>query len=174
MTPHIRPRRDDDLPALVAALWQVHTRDAYPSVWPANPLDFIAPPVLGAWVAEVGGQAAGQVLLRPAGWPLPDWIKAAGLDEASASNVAVVSRFFLRPDVRGLGLAQQLLHTACQEAARLGCRAVLDVHQKNLAAIRLYEKEGWQRVATVPAPFTDPDGSTPLVHVYVQEGFYPS
>ena len=163
--PSIRPRRESDLPALLDAIWRVHTRDAYPSVWPAEPLAFIAPPSLGAWVAEVGGQVAGQVVLRPAGSPLPDWMRAAGLTEAA--QIAVVSRLFVRPDLRGLGLARQLLGTAHREALRLGCRAVLDVHQKNPAAIRLYDQEGWQRVATVPAPFTDPDGSTPLVHVYV-------
>ncbi|GAA5501713.1 hypothetical protein Dxin01_01452 [Deinococcus xinjiangensis] len=160
----IRPRLESDLPDLLDAMWRVHVQDAYPSVWPETPLEFMAPPqTLGAWVAVVQGKAAGQVLLRETGAPLPDWVAATGLQ---GHEVAVLSRFFLRPEARGQGLAQALFRAAWQGDADLGRRAILDVHQKNLAAIKLYEREGWVRVATLPAPFTDPDGSTPQVHVY--------
>ena len=37
----IRPRRADDLPALVAALRAVHETMGYPSVWPDDPAAFV-------------------------------------------------------------------------------------------------------------------------------------
>lgn len=76
----IRSRLESDLPDLLDAMWRVHVQDAYPSAWPETPLEFMAPPkTLGAWVAVVQGKAAGQVLLREAGAPLPDWVAATGL-----------------------------------------------------------------------------------------------
>lgn len=161
----IRPRQTSDLTALIAVMRQVHEQDAYPSIWPAQPLDFTDPPqTLAAWVAESHGQVVGQVLLREVTEPLPEWVAVTGL---TASEVAVLSRFFVAPSERGRGLAQALFQAAWQEAERLGRRAILDVHQKNKAAIRLYGREGWAQVATVTAPFTDPDGTHPLVHVFV-------
>lgn len=167
----IRPRKESDLAELIKVMQQVHEQDAYPSVWPAEPLAFIDPPqTLAAFVAEMGGEVVGQVLLREVTEPLPEWVAVTGL---ATPEVAVLSRFFVAPSGRGHGLASQLFRAAWQEAERLGRRAILDVHQKNTAAIRLYEREGWTRVATVTAPFTDPDGTYPQVHVYVS-GVAPS
>ena len=160
----IRPRRDADLPALCAGLREVHRVSGYPSVWPADPAAFLAPPALGAWVAELDGAAIGQVTLRPADEPPPDWVAATGL---GAARVAVVSRLFVAPAARGQGLARALLHAAWAEARVLGRRAILDVHTASAAAIGLYEAEGWARVATMDAPWQDPDGTSPRMHVYV-------
>ena len=159
----IRPRRDSDLPALCAALQEVHVASNYPSVWPADPAAFLAPPGLGAWVAELGGEPVGQVTLRPAGEPLPEWITATGL---GAAEVAVVSRLFVAPAARGRGLARALFRAAWAEARTLGRRAILDVHVAAAGPIRLYEAEGWVRVATMDAPWRDPDGTSPRMHVY--------
>lgn len=159
----VRPRRDDDLPALCAGLREVHVASGYPSVWPADPAAFLAPPALGAWVAELEGRAVGQVTLRPADEPLPEWVAATGL---GAAEVAVVSRLFVAPAAQGRGLARTLLRAAWAEARTLGRRAILDVHTASAAPIRLYEAEGWVRVATMDAPWRDPDGTAPRMHVY--------
>ena len=107
----IRPRRDADLPALCAVLREVHRGSGSPSVWPADPAAFLAPPTLGSWVAELDGAAVGQVTLRPAAEPPPDWIAATGLAGTGlattgrgAAEVAVVSRLFVAPAARGRGL----------------------------------------------------------------------
>ncbi|AFD26209.1 GNAT family N-acetyltransferase [Deinococcus gobiensis] len=160
----VRPRRDTDLPALCAGLREVHAASGYPSVWPADPAAFLAPPALGAWVAELDGVPAGQVTLRPADEPLPAWVAATGL---GAAETAVVSRLFVAPAARGRGLARALLRAAWAEARAQGRRAVLDVHTASAAAIGLYEAEGWVRVATMTAPWHDPDGTSPQMHVYV-------
>lgn len=160
----IRPRQRADLPALSAALHEVHDADAYPTLWITDPVAFLAPPDEGAWVALHGGEPAGQVLLRRPSEPLPEWLRVVGLP---AADLAVISRLFLRPSARGQGLAEALFRAAWAEARARGWRAALDVHIKNAAAVRLYERLGWERVATVRADFHDPDGSLAWVHVYL-------
>lgn len=161
----IRPRLSADLPALVAALHEVHLADAYPTGWPDDPADFLTPPDVGAWVAlDAGGEVAGQVLLRRPQEPLPQWLRAVKLP---AADLAVISRLFVRPSARGQGLAGELFRVAWDAAQVQGWRAVLDVHDQNLAAIRLYERLGWQRVATVAGDWLEPGGLVPTVHVYL-------
>lgn len=161
----IRARTDADLPALVPALRAVHDRDGYPSVWPDDPVAFLGPPgTLGAWVAETGGRVVGHVILRALPDDLPGWAKVVGLP---ARDVAALSRLFVTPAGRGAGVAEALCRTAWAEAGRLNRRAVLDVHTRNAAAIRLYGRLGWAHVATVDGDWLDPGGVVPLVRVYV-------
>lgn len=149
---------------------EVHERDAYPSVWPEDPAQFLAPPdAVGAWVAETGGRVVGQVVLRSATEP-PSWLEEAGLP---AAGHVILSRLFVAPGGRHQGLAQGLFQTAWGAAQARGQRAVLDVHHKNHAAIRLYERQGWRRQASVSGNWTDPDGSVPLVHVYLSPALTP-
>lgn len=160
----IRRRVPADLPALVGVLRAVHEHDAYPSVWPEPPQDFIAPPdTRGEWVAEDDGRVVGQVLLREPSSPV-SWLTEAGL---TRPNLVIMSRLFVLPEARGRGLAESLFRHAWEAAEAAVLRPVLDVHQKNRAAIKLYERLGWQRVASVNANWTDPDGTVPTVHVYL-------
>lgn len=165
MSLRVRPRQPADLPALAAALREVHAADGYPSVLPADPLPFLTPPDVGAWVALSGDVVAGQVVLRRPAEPLPEWLQTVGFP---AAELAVISRLFVRPSARGQGLAEKLFNAAWAEAKAQGWRAVLDVHEKNHAAIRLYERLGWRRVATVAGDWLEPDGTRPTVHVYVE------
>lgn len=162
----IRERLPADFPALIRAMRAVHEADAYPSVWPAEPLGFLNPPLtLAAWTAQCNGEIVGQAILRAVPSDnVPVWVQATNLQP---DQVAVVSRLFISPAGRGHGLARQLLQSAWARAEALGQRAILDVHLKNRAAIALYDAQGWQRVGTVQADWQDPDGSVPSVHVYV-------
>ncbi|GBF06991.1 hypothetical protein DAERI_110173 [Deinococcus aerius] len=161
----IRPRTGADLPALERAMRQVHETDGYPTTWPDDPRAFLAPPgTVGEWVAELQNEAMGQVVLRPVFDPVPGWVRATGLP---APEVLILSRLFVAPAGRGQGLGRELFRTAWAGAEALGKRAILDVHHRNLSAVRLYEGEGWRRVATVDGDWLEPDGSVPRVHVYV-------
>lgn len=161
----VRPRADADFPALVEALHGTHRADAYPWMWPADPAAFLAPPLtLGAWVAGAEGRAVGQVVLRAAPEPLPEWIAATGL---LPREVAVISRLLVAPGHRGQGLARELFRAAWAGARRLGRRAILDVQTDAAAPIALYDSEGWARVTTLPAPWIGADGRHPQIHVYV-------
>lgn len=72
-------------------------------------------------------------------------------DEVHINNLAV------RPECRGHGLASALLAHILQEGQRLGARrATLEVRQSNAAAIRLYERLGFEVAGTRRAYYTNP------------------
>lgn len=151
----VRRRVESDLPALVEGLALVAEADGYPSVWPRDPAAWLrtAAPI-GAWVAESEGVSVGQVVLRLAedDPPADLWCAATG---RSANECAVVKRFFVIPAARGAGAGRALLAAACQAAAEWRLRPVLDVTERNLSAVRLYERLGWIRLGSFEATFRD-------------------
>lgn len=165
----IRPRRADDLPALVAALRAVHETMGYPSVWPDDPAAF----VLGrgeAWVAQHAGRAAGQVMLAPLPEPRPGWATQIAQPSGAVwhGGILEVKRLFVSPHAQGLGLARALLAHARREASERRAFSVLQVNETSGPALGLYEREGWRFLTRAQAAWTDPDGSHPWVRVYAQ------
>lgn len=123
----IRRRRDTDLDACVAVLAQVHTHSGYPHHWPDDPPRWLTPAGLSAaWVAEADGRIVGHAAL-------------CGSE---------VSRLYVAPAARGLGLGLRLLRTVEEAAAARGLNPVLEVQSTNTDAIALYERRGWVRRRT--------------------------
>jgi putative acetyltransferase len=82
------------------------------------------------WVALDGAEVVGSVALRDLG-----------------DGVVELKRMYLRPDQRGRGLGRELLGVALDWARDRGMRAVrLDTSERMLAAQRLYEAYGFERV----------------------------
>jgi GNAT superfamily N-acetyltransferase len=82
------------------------------------------------WVALDGAEVVGSVALRDLG--------DGGVE---------LKRMYLRPDQRGRGLGRQLLGVALDWARDHDMRAVrLDTSERMLAAQRLYEAYGFERV----------------------------
>ncbi|GIG69412.1 GNAT family N-acetyltransferase [Phytomonospora endophytica] len=159
----IRPREPSDLPALVAALREVHEADAYPVNWPDDPAAWLDPPkLLDARVAELDGEIVGQ-----AGIGETEGLPAKVLAVVGDEPVAAVVRLFVAPSGRGHGAGRLLLDAAVAMAAGRGARAVLDVEAGGTAAIALYERAGWKRVHSGPGDWTTPSGETALLHHYV-------
>ena len=64
-------------------------------------------------------------------------------------GVAELKRMWLRPTVRGQGLAQELLDKCLDEGRRLGCRTMrLDSQARMAAAVRLYRKNDFREIPT--------------------------
>jgi len=159
----IRPRTPTDLPALVAALREVHEADAYPVNWPEDPAAWLDPPkLLDARVADLDGRVVGQAGIGEAEG-LPPQVREAVGDEP----VVAVVRLFVAPSGRGCGAGRALLDAAVAMAADRGARAVLDVEAGGTAAIALYERAGWKRVHSGPGDWTTPSGEAALLHHYV-------
>ncbi|MFC6592360.1 GNAT family N-acetyltransferase [Deinococcus lacus] len=168
MTFLIRPHTPGDLPALVAALAELHRVSHYPSVWPADPGAFVAPVGACGWLAEEpeGGPQAGvlgNVVLRDLPQP-PGWLPGGASGERP---LALVGRLFVVPAARGRGVGRALLRAAQQAAQARGRRAALEVSAAALPATKLYEAEGWQRLTTQAAHWQEADGSVPQMHVYL-------
>jgi GNAT superfamily N-acetyltransferase len=163
----IRLRRQDDIAACVQLLALVHAADGYPTRWPADPSTWLTPRnLIAAWVAEEERASLGHVALRriegDAGATV--WSAACGLPP---EQIAEVSRLFVAPGARGRGLGAALLEAARAEARRRGPRAALKVLEHDQAAITLYERVGWRRIASTRMPWTVADEAEALLHYYI-------
>ncbi|WP_411102860.1 GNAT family N-acetyltransferase [Streptomyces sp. cmx-4-9] len=146
----VRRRFDGDLDACVQALAAVHGHSGYPVNWPEDPGGWLTPSsLLAAWVAEVDGRVVGHVGLSRSGTDdlAPGlWGSREGVD---ADRAAVVNRLFVAPTARARGIGALLLAQAVREARARGLHPVLDVVVSDTAAAALYERMGWEHLATV-------------------------
>ncbi|MGL5829866.1 MAG: GNAT family N-acetyltransferase [Angustibacter sp.] len=143
----IRPRTDDDLPALAAVLVEVHATDGYPVEGVDDPLAWLdLPNAIGAWTAELDGRPVGHIALTEPG--PGDEAPHLLAQQHGSEPTAVLGRLFVSPSARGQGLAEQLTRTAMDAATAAGRRAVLDVMLKDRSAIRLYRRLGWRAIGS--------------------------
>jgi ribosomal protein S18 acetylase RimI-like enzyme len=65
-----------------------------------------------------------------------------------AGPVAWLEELYVAPRDRGMGTGAALVRSACVEAAARGCRAMdLEVDSSHEGAARLYQREGFRRLA---------------------------
>ncbi|WP_063821872.1 GNAT family N-acetyltransferase [Streptomyces sp. e14] len=146
----VRRRTDGDVATCVRVLADVHRRDGYPVNWPDRPDAWLSQSCAwGAWVAELGGRVVGHVGLSRGGEG--DLAPGVWSDRNGTSKdlTAVVSRLFVAPQARGHGIGALLIGRAVAEARGRGLHPVLDVVASDTAAAALYERLGWELMATV-------------------------
>jgi len=128
----------------------VHELDGYPMRWPADPPSWLTVPgTLAAMVGELDGEVVAHGLIRRA----DGTTAAAPLARASGhpvDEVVMVSRLYVAPSGRRRGAGAQLLDALLRAAAEHHVVVGLDVVDKDTAAIAMYERAGWHRVATIP------------------------
>ncbi|MEU1852437.1 GNAT family N-acetyltransferase [Streptomyces sp. NPDC019990] len=154
--PPIARRRDDrDVSDCVRVLTEVHEHDGYPVNWPAHAEAWLTPPPrIASWVAELDGRVAGHIGLSRSdvGDAAPGlWSARAGV---SIDATAVINRLFVAPWARGHGIGALLMARAVTEAHDRGLHPVLDVVASDTAAAALYERLGWQLLATIEQKWT--------------------
>ena len=154
----VRPRAADDLPACVAVLRATHEVNGYPAIWPHDPSRWLtsANTDAAAWVATVDGAIRGHIAAIAEDF--------TGTHEPPALSIV---RLFVHPAIRGGGVGAALVGEALDYARANGRRPALEVADSGVAAIRLYERLGWRRVAAREADWTEPDGHRPTVYDYV-------
>jgi GNAT superfamily N-acetyltransferase len=163
--PRTRQRADRDLSDCVRVLAEVHERDGYPVNWPEEPCAWLTPPsLIASWVAELDGRVVGHAGLSRSGQgdAAPGlWSARTG---AGVEATAVVNRLFVAPSARGHGIGALLLAQADGAARERGLHPVLDVAASDTAAAALYERLGWQLLATVEQQWAP--GQTVAVRCY--------
>ncbi|MEU9831666.1 GNAT family N-acetyltransferase [Streptosporangium sp. NPDC048047] len=146
----VRRRTGDDVEECARLLAEVHRRDGYPVNWPDRPGEWLSPDAsLGCWVAELDDRLVGHVGLSWGGegdLAPALWSERNGTTPDSA---AVVGRLFVSPRARGHRIGALLIGRVVEEARRHGLHPVLDVVASDTAATALYERLGWERLATV-------------------------
>ncbi len=130
--------------------------DGYPEQWPDAPRQWLADDtVIDAWVAEELGEILGHVAISrvPAGsGDAMRWHEVTG---HGADELACVSRFFVRPRVRGEGIGTALLDVASAAITGHGLMPVLDAVAREPDRFRVLEDRGWKMVALDPLPRGD-------------------
>ena len=146
-TIHVRSRTAADLEACGAILRRVHELDGYPVEGVADTDSWLNPPTLTkAWVATLDHTIVGHVLLTS---PTEDddaarlWHEQSGMSMAA---ITVFGRLFVDPLARGHDAGSHLMTAALQYATTHHLTAVLDVMEKDVAAIHLYERAGWRPI----------------------------
>ncbi|MFI6344978.1 GNAT family N-acetyltransferase [Streptomyces sp. NPDC050560] len=151
----VRPFESDDLDPAAAALVEVHETDGYPVEGIEDPQGWLwSDDVLRAWVADGEGEVVGHVaIMRPRGEDaVRMWTKQSGDDEA---HVAVLARLFVVRAARKHKTGERLMEAAMRFAQERDLRLVLDVMTKDVAAMRLYERLGWQKIGEATHHFGD-------------------
>lgn len=155
MTLTIRPRRDDDLPALGSVLVEQQSASGYPhrDPLPMPGADFVARSgTLATWTADLDGAPVGHIailpVLDPASSREPElahlWMTGHGLP---AERLAEIGVYFTATHVRGTGVGGALMRTALAELATRDLAPCLDVIPDH-AAIDIYRRTGWREVGT--------------------------
>ncbi|HEY5023748.1 MAG TPA: GNAT family N-acetyltransferase [Acidimicrobiales bacterium] len=162
---HIRPRRTDDVDALLEMAQLVKAVDGYPPRGPIDLASFLAPPQqLAAWVAEHDDNVVGHVALHGAGAAVTTAV-AARHTQKQPDELAVVARVLVSPTARRQGVGHALLDTAVAEAQGRGLHPFLDVATELRAAITLYESYGWDWAGEVTIHLDDEPSLQCFVYV---------
>lgn len=82
--------------------------------------------------------------------PDPAYLKAKWQIELDYEHVLVIYTFAVHKDYLGQGIGQAMLHFATEYSMQNSIKSLrLDVYEKNLPAIKLYEKCGFKYIDTV-------------------------
>lgn len=152
----IRERRDSDIPALAEVLIAVHEKDGYPVEGVADPIGWLENDrLIAAYTAILDGHPVGHVSLTSPGSADDAARLLTEKHNIPTSHIAVLGRLFVMPQARGYSLGRRLTETATRNARDASLTPVLDVMEKDKAAIALYESLGWHRLGSIQHNFGD-------------------
>lgn len=147
----IRRRKPKDLGACGRLLEVVHYDAQYPAVRPEPPRAWLDhPDVQDAWVAERLGEILGHVAVSAVGRDPLSALRWRETTERQPSELLAVSRFFVRPRVRGQGIGSALLDLATDEIRRRGKTPVLEMINGRRDGIPFLVDHGWRLIAMDP------------------------
>lgn len=100
------------------------------------------------YVARHNGKIIGSVILSHV--PEPAYYKAKWEFESDYSDVLVIYTFVIHPDFLRCGVGSAIIDFSIESAIKSHIRSIrLDVYERNIPAIRLYEKSGFKYIDTV-------------------------
>jgi GNAT superfamily N-acetyltransferase len=164
----IRTRQSTDLPSCASLLARVYEKDRYPVQGVSHAIEFLSSPsTLAAWVAvqppadkddttQEEARILGHVALTSPSTSDP--AVALWYSQNRSEPIAVLERLFVDPEARGQRLAERLMRAVSEEAEKRGMKAVLFTLIKDVGAMRLYERVGWQEFGRSVYAYQDHEG----------------
>lgn len=147
----VRRRRPKDLAACARLLEVVFYDAHYPAVRPEPPRSWLAgEDVLDAWVTERLGEILGHVAISAVGQDSRSAFRWRETTGHQPTDLLGVSRFFVRPRVRGQGIGTALLDVAVAEVLRRGRVPVLEMVSARRDGIEILAKRNWRLIAADP------------------------
>lgn len=145
-------RNDSQLAACSRLLGLVSAECGYPVPRPMSRRGWLTgEDVLNAWIAEEHGRVQGHVAItRVEGGDPATALRWREVTGRPASELAGVSRFFVRSSSRGQGLGTALLETAVEESRARGLMPVAEVVSTSRRGVPFYDRAGWRMVAMYP------------------------
>jgi GNAT superfamily N-acetyltransferase len=141
----LRRRRAQDVPACARLLRVVH----YEAPFPAKAIDaprawLCGDDVLDAWVVERQDEILGHIAISHIGRDSTSSYRWREMTGREQTELAAVSRLFVRQKSRGAGLGTSLLDSAVAEIRARGLVPVLEVAESHADAVQLFEHGGWR------------------------------
>ena len=100
------------------------------------------------YVARYNGKIVGSIILSHE--PESAYNQANWEIEADYSDIVVIHTFAVHPKFMKNGIGQKLMEFATSHSKEIKAKAIrLDVYEKNVPAIKLYEKHGYRYKDTV-------------------------
>src|SRR4051794_14595889 len=147
----IRRRKDNQVAACARLLGIVSAENGYPRPRPVSRLGWLTgDDVLDAWIAEQHGRIQGHVAITRADSDPATAFRLREVTGRPASELAGVSRLFVRSSLRGQGLGTALLETAVEECRSRGLMPVAEMVSTIRGGVPLYDRAGWRMVAMYP------------------------
>lgn len=147
----LRRRRPKDLGACQRLLRVVFYERQYPVYWPDAPRAWLdGEDLLGAWVVERQGEILGHVGISRVGLDVASAVRWREITGHPASELAAVSRLFVRRRVREQGIGTALLNLAAAEIRAHGLMPVLEVVSLSSDAVTLVDQCGWRLLSMDP------------------------
>ena len=147
----IRRRNDHQLAACSRLLGLVSAESGYPLPRPGARLGWLTgPDVLNAWIAEQHGRVHGHVAIARVDSDPGTSMRWREVTGRHPSELADVSRFFVRSDVRRRGLGTALLGTAVEACRAQALTPVAMMVSTSKGGVPFFDRQGWRMVAMYP------------------------
>jgi Acetyltransferases len=100
------------------------------------------------YVARMNGQIVGSIILNHE--PEPTYDKVKWTLDYDYSEIFVIHTFAIHPDFLKCGVGKALMDFSIEQSIKSNIKSIrLDVYEKNIPAIKLYKKCGFNYVDTV-------------------------
>jgi GNAT superfamily N-acetyltransferase len=149
----VRPRRDRDVSTCCRLVRRAFFEGQFPDLHDRDPRAWLTgDDVLAAWVAERGGEVVAHVATCRIPPDARTWMRWREITGRDTEELLEVSRLFVRPQFRGLGIARELAGVAVRDIRARGRVPVLEVVDRSRTPPSYAEGGLWRLRSTEPVP----------------------